>query len=200
MASGYADVAGTFEGGTQFISSRSNNTGTNGGQILLNGSSGNKIDFANVGVNPPSFSTRSTGTKICLYSVGDTTNVDYAIGIENNNMWLSVPASFQGFNWYAGTTRITRLSGSGVFYIGNGSDFGNGRVNITAAASSRFCDFWTAHAVTQIGSISTNGAVTSYNTTSDYRIKEHVKLIQNATEKVLQLKPCTLIILDMNRK
>jgi len=72
---------GSITGGT-ITSTRSNNTGTNGGQIFLNGSLGNRIDFANVGVNPPSFSTRSTGTKICLYSVGDTTNVDYAIGIE----------------------------------------------------------------------------------------------------------------------
>jgi len=94
---------------------RSNNIATNGGQIFLNGSSGNRIDFANVGVNPPSFSTRSTGTKICLYSVGDLTNVDYAIGIETNNIWFSVPASAQGFNWYAGTTRIARLNGSGAF-------------------------------------------------------------------------------------
>ena len=45
MASGYADVAGSFEGGTQFTSTRGNNTATNGGQILLNGSSGNKIVF-----------------------------------------------------------------------------------------------------------------------------------------------------------
>ena len=66
MASGYADVAGTFEGGPQLISTRANSTATGGGQILLNGSSGNRIDFANVGMAAPTTGTRSAGTKICL--------------------------------------------------------------------------------------------------------------------------------------
>ncbi len=77
-------------------------------------------------------------------------------------------------------------------YIGNSSDFGNGRVNITAA-SGKFCDFWTPNAQsvqTQVGSITTSGTATSFNTSSDYRLKENVKLIQNASEKVLRLKHC----------
>ena len=79
----------------------------------------------------------------------------------------------------------------GTFYIGTGGNFGNGRVNITAPASLKLCDFWTSNAVTQVGSISTvSGISASYNTLSDYRLKENVKQIQNATEKVLQLKPC----------
>ena len=130
-------------------------------------------------------------------------------------MWHSVPNtnSASGFIWYGGTTRLARLNGSGTFdakglstsgnlytggntnqvgtfYIGTGGDFGNGSVNITAATNTKLCDFWTAHAGMQVGSISTNGISTSYNSISDYRLKESVKLIQNAYEKVLQLKPC----------
>ena len=81
-----------------------------------------------------------------MWSNVDASNTDYAIGIENGSMWLSVFASGQGFNWYAGTTRIARLNGSGVFYIGNDSDVGNGRVNITAPTSLNFCDVCNAGA------------------------------------------------------
>ena len=129
--------------------------------------------------------------RFVLWSNVDASNVDFAIGIENGNTWFSVPNtnSASGFNWYGGTTRLARLNGSGVLYIGNSSDFGNGRVNITAN-SGKFCDFYTASAATQVGSITTNGTTTSFNNSSDYRLKENVKLIPNATEKVLRLKPC----------
>ena len=109
---------------------------------------------------------------------------------------VSVPTSVQLFNWYAGTTRLARINGSGVFYIGHSSDFGTGRVNITtllptsSSTSGKLCDFFNSDASTQVGSITTSASFTSYNTSSDYRLKENVKLIQNATEKVLRLKPC----------
>ena len=197
-------------------STRSNNTATNGGQIFLNGSTGNRIDFANNGMNPPAFTTRSTGTKICLWSSLGAADVDYAIGIESGNIWFSVPntGSNVGFNWYGGTTRLARLNGSGtfdaiglstngnlytggntnqsgIFYIGTGGNFGNGRVNITVSSSAILCDFWSTNAGRQVGSISSSSGISaSYNSASDYRLKENVKQIQNATEKVLQLKPC----------
>ena len=66
MAAGYADVAGTFDGSAQLTSTRAKSTATNGGQIYLNGLTGNRIDIANVGMHPLSYSLRSTGTKICF--------------------------------------------------------------------------------------------------------------------------------------
>ena len=78
---------------------------------------------------------------------------------------------------------------AGIFYIGTGGDFGNGRVNI-AASGTKLCDFWTSGAGAQIGSITTNGLTATFNSISDYRLKENIKQIQNATERVLQLKPC----------
>lgn len=41
----------------------------------------------------------------------------------------------------------------------------------------------------QLGSISTNGSVVSYNTTSDYRLKEHVQPLADSLERVVRLKP-----------
>ena len=40
-----------------------------------------------------------------------------------------------------------------------------------------------------IGSITTNGSATSYNTTSDYRLKENVTGITEATDRLKQLNP-----------
>ena len=44
---------------------------------------------------------------------------------------------------------------------------------------------------TQVGSISTNGTSTAYNTSSDYRLKENVAPMQNALDTVAQLNPVT---------
>ena len=115
MASGYADVAGSFEGGTQLISTRANNNTTGGGQIYLNGGAGNRIDFNSNGVNPPSFGTRSNGTKIVLYPQVGTSEVDYAVGIQGGSLWHSVPTTGNAFIWYGGTTIGATLSGGGNF-------------------------------------------------------------------------------------
>lgn len=42
-----------------------------------------------------------------------------------------------------------------------------------------------------VGNIATNGSTTSYNTSSDYRLKENVKPMTGALAKVAQLKPVT---------
>ena len=43
---------------------------------------------------------------------------------------------------------------------------------------------------TECGSISVTGQATSYNTASDYRLKENIVPISNSVERVLKLKPC----------
>ena len=108
----------TFQG--QVISTRANSTTTGGGQIYLNGATGNRIDFNTNGVAAPSFTTRSAGTKIVLYPAGTpATQVDYGFGVENFSLWSSVPntSSFQ-FKWYAGTTNVATLFGTGELVLG----------------------------------------------------------------------------------
>ena len=41
----------------------------------------------------------------------------------------------------------------------------------------------------QVGSISTNGSATAFNTASDYRLKENVDYTWDATTRLKQLKP-----------
>jgi hypothetical protein len=105
----------TLSASGQITSTLANNTATGGGQIYLNGTTGNRIDFSAVGVAVPAFTTRSVGTKIVLYPAISGSLVDYAIGIESATLWSSVATSASSFKWYAGTANVATLSGTGNF-------------------------------------------------------------------------------------
>jgi len=106
-------TTGAFTG--QISSTLANSTTTGGGQIYLNGATGNRIDFNINGVAAPTFTTRSVGTKLVLYPAVGASSVDYAFGIESSTLWSSVGAAGDQFKWYAGTTNIATLAGSGNF-------------------------------------------------------------------------------------
>jgi hypothetical protein len=99
----------------QIQSTLANNIATGGGQLFLNGATGNRIDFNTNGVGAPTFTTRSVGTKIVLYPNISGASVDYAIGIENSTLWQSVLNDTGMFKWYAGTTQVASLTGAGLF-------------------------------------------------------------------------------------
>ena len=92
-------------------------TSSGDGSIHLNGTT-NRIDFNTNGVNPPTAGAISTGTKLVLYPQNSSTTVDYALGIQNSTLWSSIPSSAQQFLWYANTTPIMTLSGTGNLGIG----------------------------------------------------------------------------------
>jgi hypothetical protein len=71
-------AGGTFTG--QIVSSRANSTADGGGQIYLNGTSGNRIDFNGQGMAPPALVTRSAGTKLVLSPNVGSLTTDLAIG------------------------------------------------------------------------------------------------------------------------
>ncbi len=100
-----------------------NNTANGGGQIYLNGATGNRIDFNTNGVAAPTFTTRSAGTKLVLYPTLSGTQVDYAIGITGSTLWSSIPEATSSFQhrWYAGQTQLADLKGSGELVIGSTS-------------------------------------------------------------------------------
>jgi hypothetical protein len=116
-------AGGTMTG--QIISTRANSTATGGGQIYLNGATGNRIDFNTNGVAAPTFTTRSAGTKIVLHPSISGSAADYAFGIEGSTLWSSVPATAQQFKWYGGTTLAMTLTGTGALsattFAGNGA-------------------------------------------------------------------------------
>lgn len=127
---GIALLAGaTFTG--QIQSTLANSTTTGGGQIYLNGATGNRIDFNTNGTSAPAFTTRSVGTKIVLYPLIGGSTVDYALGIEGSHMWSSVEqaTSAYGFKWYGGTTNVMTLRGNGTISLNSTSaTLGDGSV------------------------------------------------------------------------
>jgi hypothetical protein len=116
-------AGGTMTG--QIISTRANSTATGGGQIYLNGGTGNRIDFNTSGVAAPTFTTRSAGTKIVLHPSISGSAADYALGIESGTLWSSVPVTTNLFKWYGGTSLAMTLTGAGALsattFAGNGA-------------------------------------------------------------------------------
>ena len=102
---------------------KANSTSTGGGQLYLNGTTGNRIDFNQNGVAAPAFTTRSVGTKLVLYPNIGASQVDFALGIENSTLWYSIDlaSSTKQHRWYAGTTKLADLKGSGELVIGSTS-------------------------------------------------------------------------------
>ncbi|WP_143304491.1 tail fiber domain-containing protein [Chitinophaga vietnamensis] len=86
-----------------------------GGSMLLNNITANTFQFNSAGVAPPSFNNRSAGYKVILYPAISSTLNDYAIGIEPSHTWFSTPVNNNsvGYKFYAGTTQVARLGGSG---------------------------------------------------------------------------------------
>jgi hypothetical protein len=122
-------AGGTMTG--QLISTRANSTATGGGQIYLNGTTGNRIDFNTSGVAAPTFTTRSAGTKLVLYPNVTASAVDFALGIETNTLWYSVASTSNQFKWYGGTSVAMTLTGAGNVTVSG---------NVTANSDERIKD------------------------------------------------------------
>lgn len=91
------------------------------------------------------------------------------------------------------------INNNGQALIGVTSTFGNGilqlggasaeTLSIQKGANNYFIGFYNSSAV--VGSISYNGTLTIYATTSDYRLKENVQAMTGALATVSQLNPVT---------
>ena len=78
-----------------------------------------------------------------------------------------------------------------VTIVKNNATFGTALwINrLAAVGTGTLIEF--AYASSQVGTITSNTTNTSYNTVSDYRLKENVQPMTDALNKVAQLKPCT---------
>ena len=127
----------------QIIFTKSNSTSTGGGQIYLNGSNGNRIDWRNQGVANPSTGTRSTGTKMTLWSNVDANSVDYAFGIASSTLWYSVPTTAQVHRWFGGTQQMMALTNNNLDVTGEvrgrvlRSDVANGTAPLIVTSQTK---------------------------------------------------------------
>lgn len=147
-----------------------------------------------------------------------TTSADFqktkagALNINNNE---TNSAAYTAFG-VSGSERMRIDSGGNIFvgktvnsYPVTGIKLGNnGRMQISTAVSDdnlaldkdvagNFVYF--SVNTGNVGTIYTNGSSTSYNTASDYRLKENVNYSFDATTRLKQLKPCRFnFITDVN--
>ena len=105
------------------------------GDVVL-GATNPMIHFPKSGINVPTFTNRSAGTKLVLYPSVTASNVDYAIGIETTSLWNSVPTSAGNFKWYAGTTNVMTLAGTGTLSITGSLAQSTSTVNDSTTAAS----------------------------------------------------------------
>ena len=90
-------------------------------------------------------------------------------------------------NLLVGTTS-TSCGGSTMRQHISATDFVLG---LTTAASGITQALRFAYGTTAVGSVTLTGSTASYNTSSDYRLKENVQPMTGALAKVSALKPCT---------
>jgi hypothetical protein len=102
--------------------------------------------------------------------------------------------------FFTNATEKMRLTSLGQLLIGTSSSNGTGITVFPNSGSPQIVmnastvtnvDFYFQYASGTVGSISTTTTTTSYNVTSDYRLKENIAPMTGALAKVSQLKPVT---------
>ncbi|WP_247651804.1 beta strand repeat-containing protein [Chitinophaga eiseniae] len=85
------------------------------GGLQYTNATSNLENFGTAGVNVPSFTTRSTGTKTIWYNALSGTQADFATGIATGVLWNSIPQANLSyrFGFFAGTSEISQLFGDG---------------------------------------------------------------------------------------
>ena len=90
-------------------------------------------------------------------------------------------------NWLVGTTVMPNSSTAGMAY-NRGSTF----LSLSCGATTTsVTQLYFTNGNGTVGSISTSGSLTSYNVSSDYRLKNTISPMTGALAKVSLLKPCT---------
>ena len=168
-------------------------------------SSGNKFEVAGSGMFSGAVTTNTTGTHISYQSSNSQIGA-WGPDTSTNGTLVFFSARSNGVN---GLERM-RIDSSGNVIMGhtaydysvNGFGFGAGNAYSYFTRTSGFAlgvnrktttgdlmAWW--YNQSGVGTVSTNGSSTSYNTTSDYRLKENITPMTGALATVSQLKPVT---------
>jgi hypothetical protein len=119
----------------QVISTKTGSATDATGQVYLNGSTSNRVEWNTQGTGAPAFTTRSGGTKLLIYPAISGSQVDYAMGIDAATLWSSVPVASSSFffKWYGGQTQVASMDGTGAF---TATSFAGAGTGLTGTASS----------------------------------------------------------------
>lgn len=114
--------------------------GANGNVYFANTTSNFVVWYAG-GVAGPTLTTRSSGTKLVLYPNVAATYLDFALGIESDHMWFSVPQSSQGFKFYCGGASISlvaEISGVGQLSLPTANGANTSGLDLGGGAGSYY--------------------------------------------------------------
>jgi len=139
-----------------------------------------------------------TRTGSTVYALGISDDSSFVIGVPNDSSEIAtermridhsgnllvgaqgILISNQGFKVFGASGRFVSSMASGKF---------SQISHVGGSGNETLIEFVRANK--QIGTITSTTTSTSYNTSSDYRLKENVQPMQNALDKVAQLKPVT---------
>jgi hypothetical protein len=132
-------------------------------------------------------------------AVSTASNPSYS-NVDDTNTGMFFPAA-DTIAFAEGGAEAMRIDSSGNLCIGTtgAASFDSCKVAVDAASdvfrvrsnSGFVFRFFAAGTFTTVGSIQTTASATSYNTSSDYRLKENIVPMTGALDKVSQLKPVT---------
>jgi len=177
-----------------------------------------RIDSSgNVGIGTTTPTGRNGSNKILEISSSNEPELKLTVSSGSQNTFLSfAPSASAGDAWISNvsagssiifanggyTTQRMRLNSDGALLINRTSQLNSERLAITGNSGSQcmalispttaaydMCNINNGNG--QVGVIQTSGSSTSYNTTSDYRLKENVAPMTGALATVAQLKPVT---------
>lgn len=153
----------------------------------------------NVGVGVTPSEKLSVNGRVYVTGSGYISNpVGMVLGqYSSSDVYIQKPAGSKLSFWDNATNAQMTLDSSGNLLVGTTTSRGR----LTVESASGACravnvltgtgtiDAFTFNGGTTIGSITTNGVTVSYNTSSDYRLKEDWQPMTEASERVKALKP-----------
>jgi hypothetical protein len=147
--------------------------------------------------------TNTTGFTGISYAASTLTNYGWTVGALRATSGSNSAFLFTQHNNSASGTERMRIDGTGRLFVNtSGAEPSSSQAGVRISGIDGENFFKSATTQTSgydqllfingngnVGSISTSGSATSYNTTSDYRLKENVVTDYDATTRLKQLKP-----------